>query len=35
VSLLEKDIAERRPAYRAYIARTNAFVPGPVRKETP
>jgi len=35
VSLLEKDIAERRPAYRAYIARTNAFVPGPVRKVAP
>ncbi len=33
VSLLEKDISERRPAYRAYIARTNAFVPGPVRRE--
>ena len=32
VSLLEKDITERRPAYRDYIARTNAFVPGPVRK---
>ena len=29
VSLLEKDIGERRPAYRDYIARTNAFVPGP------
>jgi steroid 5-alpha reductase family enzyme len=28
VSLLEKDIVERRPAYRDYIARTNAFVPG-------
>ena len=28
VSLLEKDIGERRPAYRDYIARTNAFVPG-------
>jgi steroid 5-alpha reductase family enzyme len=28
VNLLEKDIAERRPAYRDYIARTNAFVPG-------
>ncbi len=27
VSLLEKDIAERRPAYRDYIARTPAFVP--------
>ncbi|MDH6593410.1 steroid 5-alpha reductase family enzyme [Variovorax sp. TBS-050B] len=32
VRLLEQDIAERRPAYREYIARTNAFVPGPVRK---
>lgn len=31
VALLEKDIAERRPAYRDYIARTNAFVPGPPR----
>ncbi len=28
VSLLEKDIVERRPAYRDYIVRTNAFVPG-------
>ena len=34
VALLEKDIVERRPAYRDYIARTNAFIPGP-RKETP
>ncbi|MGJ7511113.1 DUF1295 domain-containing protein [Variovorax sp. GT1P44] len=32
VSLLEKDIAERRPEYRAYVARTNAFIPGPPRK---
>jgi steroid 5-alpha reductase family enzyme len=31
VRLLEKDIGERRPAYRDYIARTNAFVPGPRR----
>jgi steroid 5-alpha reductase family enzyme len=31
VALLEKDIAERRPAYRDYIARTNAFIPGPRR----
>ena len=30
--LLEKDIGERRPAYRAYVARTNAFFPGPVRR---
>ena len=28
VALLEKDISERRPAYRDYIARTNAFFPG-------
>jgi len=27
VSLLEQDIHERRPAYRDYIARTNAFIP--------
>jgi steroid 5-alpha reductase family enzyme len=33
VALLEKDIAERRPAYRDYIARTNAFLPGPRRGE--
>jgi steroid 5-alpha reductase family enzyme len=29
--LLERDIGERRPAYRDYIARTNAFIPGPRR----
>ena len=28
VALLEKEIGERRPAYRDYIARTNAFFPG-------
>jgi steroid 5-alpha reductase family enzyme len=28
VTLLEKDIAERRPGYRDYVARTNAFLPG-------
>jgi len=27
VTLLEKDIGERRPGYREYIARTNAFFP--------
>ncbi len=32
VSLLEQDIGERRPAYRDYIARTNAFWPGPPRR---
>ncbi len=29
VTLLEKDIQERRPAYRQYRERTNAFIPGP------
>ena len=28
VGLLEKDISERRPAYRDYMVRTNAFFPG-------
>jgi steroid 5-alpha reductase family enzyme len=32
VVLLEKDIGERRPAYRDYAARTNAFFPGPRRE---
>jgi len=31
VAMLERDIGERRPAYRDYIARTNAFLPGPPR----
>jgi len=31
VALLEKDIGERRPGYRDYAARTNAFFPGPPR----
>jgi len=31
VALLEKDIGERRPAYREYVQRTNAFLPGPKR----
>lgn len=35
VALLEKDIGERRPAYRDYIARTNAFIPGPSRRKEP
>jgi len=29
VTLLEQDIGGRRPGYAAYIARTNAFFPGP------
>jgi len=33
VSLMESTITERRPAYREYIASTNAFIPGP-RKAT-
>lgn len=31
VTLLEKDIVERRPAYRDYMRRTSAFVPLPPR----
>jgi len=31
VVMLEASIADRRPGYRAYIARTNAFIPGPPR----
>ncbi|WP_447779998.1 DUF1295 domain-containing protein [Variovorax boronicumulans] len=32
VALLEHDIAERRPAYRSYVARTSAFIPWPPRR---
>jgi len=32
VALLEHDITERRPGYREYTARTNAFFPGPARQ---
>ena len=32
VALLEKDIGERRPAYRDYIRRTPAFFPGPPKR---
>jgi steroid 5-alpha reductase family enzyme len=32
VALLEKDISRRRPDYADYVARTNAFFPGPRRK---
>ncbi len=35
VALLEKDIGERRPAYRDYILRTNAFFPGPPKRKEP
>ena len=31
VTLLESTIVELRPAYAAYIRRTNAFLPGPPR----
>jgi steroid 5-alpha reductase family enzyme len=31
VALLEKDIGERRPGYRDYVARTSAFIPRPPR----
>ncbi len=32
VTLLEKDIGERRPAYRDYIARTSTFFPWPPKR---
>ena len=32
VALLEKDIGERRPAYRDYVRRTSAFFPWPPRR---
>ncbi|MET0382599.1 MAG: DUF1295 domain-containing protein [Burkholderiaceae bacterium] len=35
VAMLEKDIADRRPAYRDYIARTNAFFPWRRRAQDP
>ena len=34
VALLEQNIGERRPAYREYIARTNAFFPGSRKQVT-
>ncbi len=34
VSLLERDIGQRRPGYQAYIARTSAFLPLPPRNAT-
>lgn len=34
VTLLEQDIAKRRPAYRAYMQRTSAFIPWPPRRGT-
>jgi steroid 5-alpha reductase family enzyme len=34
VAMLEKTISERRPDYARYIARTNAFFPGPRRPGT-
>lgn len=33
VAMLEKDIADRRPDYRLYVAETNAFFPGPRRHQ--
>ena len=35
VALLEKDIGDRRPAYRDYVARTPAFFPGRPRNPDP
>ncbi len=34
VVMLERDMATRRPGYRDYIRRTNAFFPGPRRRFT-
>ncbi len=34
VSLLEKDIGGRRPAYAAYVRRTSAFVPWPPARDS-
>jgi steroid 5-alpha reductase family enzyme len=34
VALLERDISERRPAYRDYMLRTNAFFPGVPKRST-
>ncbi len=34
VAMLERTITERRPEYADYIARTNAFFPGPSRPES-
>jgi len=31
VTLLERDLKQRRPAYAQYVKRTNAFIPGPPR----
>ncbi|GJL60705.1 MAG: membrane protein [Nitrospirales bacterium] len=35
VTMLEETIVDRRPAYREYIASTNAFIPGPQKKANP
>ena len=35
VTLLEKDLIERRPGYRSYVARTSAFVLWPPRRLEP
>jgi len=35
VTMLEETIVDRRPAYREYIASTNAFIPGPPKKTKP
>ncbi|MDH4195122.1 MAG: DUF1295 domain-containing protein [Nitrospirota bacterium] len=35
VTMLEETIVDRRPAYREYIASTNAFIPGPPKKPKP
>ncbi len=32
VALLERSLVKRRPGYAEYVARTNAFIPGPPRR---
>jgi len=32
VQLLEKKLVKTRPAYAAYVARTNALIPGPPKR---
>lgn len=35
VAMLEKTISERRPEYASYIQQTNAFFPGPKKRDLP
>jgi steroid 5-alpha reductase family enzyme len=33
VAMLERDIGERRPGYKAYVETTSAFIPMPPRRK--